>query len=201
MLSNRLCNPTGDDIEFQWHCGIMITIPSDATVEVTKEQMDDFIPNTPGAEEVQLSLQYKGLFLLDGDRDYDVQALESLKAAYAAKNNQFRESVSSLRRSRSAAGITDDDESFKENLRQLGLDALEKRVEDLQERVSYFDTVCRSKAADRSRSGQLDPLKTLYLHEGPPREFPSEAAKAFFKQKNPDLVSGDPADGLDEDGS
>ncbi len=193
-LSTKLCNPTPIDVEIKWHKGIIIEIKSDSNVDLDVEQMDDFRPGKPGSEEVIGMMTYHGIFLYDPDLDYDSQALQSLKSCYNAKNAQLRESLSSLRRQRAAEGVTEDAESFEEIKAQMGLNGLETKVGDLKRRVKYYEGIVSEKGDQKSRTGQLDPEKTLFLSDGAPREFPSKAAKNLFKLEYPDQVVGDPAE-------
>jgi len=193
-LSNRLCNPTPEAIKINWHKGVVIRVAPGSHTDLTVEQMDDFRPGKPGSEEVQTLMRYHGVFLLDSDKDYDVQALASLNDARKSKESQYKESMASIRRERAAQGVNEDDATFAEVTRQLGLDKLKNRVDKLQEWIKYYGKVVESKKATLSQTSQLDPEKTLFLTDGPPREFPSVAAKALFKLEYPELVSGDPAE-------
>jgi hypothetical protein len=193
-LSNRLCNPTSEAVEIKWHRGIVITIQPDSFVDLAVEQMDDFRPGKPGSEEVQMLMDGYGIFLMDSDVDYDTQALNALERCHRSNNGMYRERINDLKRSRSAAGIKEDDETFEENLRQMGLVSLKKKVDALDNRVKFYKKVVSEKKETKSRSGQLDPERTLFLTEGPPKEFPSKASKALFKLEHPELVRGDPAE-------
>lgn len=201
-LSNRLCNATGEPAEIPWHAGIVIIVPPDAHVDLTVEQMDDFRGGKAGSEEVSNTMRHKGVFLYDSDRDYDMQALDTLRELYTAKNNQVRESVQTLRRERAAQGVTETEESFEEIMRAQGLAQLQDRVEKIKQRIKFFEGIVEGKEEKLATTNQLDPERTLFLKEGPPREFPSKASKALFKIEHPEMVAGDPADTEgEEDGS
>jgi hypothetical protein len=193
-LSNVLYNPTPETVEINWHRGVKIKLAPDEHVEISTEQMDDFRPGKPGSEEVQTLMHYKGVFLFDPERDYDVQALEALQESHRAKNAQYRDSVGSLRRERAAQGIAEDEAAFEEILNQMGLNALKAKIDAIKSRIDFYKEVVGEKKDRKSRTHQFDPEKTLFLVEGPPREFPSKAAKQLFKRENPELVSGDPAE-------
>ncbi len=192
-LSNRLFNPTPFDESIPWHKGIVIKIKSGQSVDLEVDQMDDFRPGKPGSEEALNLLVGKGLFLRDTDVDYDIQALDALQQCHKAKNDQFKERVRSYRSDRAAAGIKEDIEVEEENLRTLGLAQLEERIKKIAEHVTFYKKIVEAKKEEVSRTGQMNPELTLFMVDGPPREFPSKAAKALFKQEKAELVAGDPA--------
>ena len=192
-LSNRLYNPTPYNESIPWHKGIVIKIKSGQFVDLEVDQMDDFRPGKPGSEEAQNLLTHKGLFLRDTDIDYDIQALSALKDCHRAKNDQLKERIRSYRSDRAAAGIKEEPETEEENLRTLGLAQFENRIKKISEHVKFFEKIVDAKKEEISRTGQMNPELTLFMVDGPPREFPSRAAKALFKQDKPELVAGDPA--------
>jgi len=192
-LSNRLFNPTPYDESIPWHKGIVIKIKSGQFFDLEVDQMDDFRPGKPGSEEVQNLLVGKGLFLRDTDVDYDIQALEALQKCHRSQNSMLKERVQSYRRGRAEIGITEDKENEEENFRTLGLSQLEERINKIAEHVKFYKKIVEAKKEEVSRTGQMNPELTLFMVDGPPREFPSKAAKALFKQEKPELVAGDPA--------
>lgn len=192
-LSSRLYNPTPFDESIPWHKGIIIKIKSGQFADLEPDQYNDFRPGQPGSEENQNLLIHKGLFLQDTDIDYDIQALETLQRCHKAQNDQFKERVRSYRSDRAAAGIKEEIEVEEENLRTLGLAQLEERIKKIAEHVQFYKKIVEAKKEEVSRTGQMNPELTLFMVDGPPREFPSKAAKALFKQEKPELVAGDPA--------
>lgn len=189
MLTDRLCNATGKDVKFNWHRGINIIIPADSSIQLTVEQMDDFRSGKPGSEEVLKQLQYHGLFLLDGDKSYESQALEILNSCLREKKGQLDAFVNRLRDSRIAAGSPVDEAALNEAKTQAGYNIIEKDIESIRKRISILEGV----VAEQSTKGQvkktLDPKRTCFLTQ-PPREFPSETAlELFLSDQEPDFVA------------
>lgn len=177
MLTNKLCNPTHKDVKFPWDKGVNIRVASDSQTDLTLEQMDDFRPGKPGSEEVREQMEVFGLFLLDGDRNYDEQALSALKNCFKAREGQLRAFVERLRDSRIATGSPVTEEALNEAKRRGGYDVVEEDLDKIQKRIRLLEGVV-SKGTERIKE-ELDPKKTCFATK-PPREFPSETALEMF---------------------
>lgn len=183
-FSARLCNPTPWKVELNYDRGVVIVIPEFGSAELTMQQMDDFRPGKAGSAEVRQMLDYHGLFLLDTDRSYDVQALEVLKRTYTAKKAQYDAAVQRLTDRRAAAGVAPNPDALEEVLRQMGYVGLREQIKGVKEGIAKFEEVV--KAQDPTTGPKYDPARTVMVLN-PPREFPSVAAMEFFLEKNPEI--------------
>jgi hypothetical protein len=174
-----LVNATGFPIKLHYDRGVYIRLEPDGVKELTMEQMDDFRPGKPGSEEVRLQLNYHGLFLMDGDRSYDEQALEAVSASLKEKQQRFEGFVGRMRDSRIAAGSPVDEATMAELVERSGYSALEREIEGLKGREKFLRAAVTEAGPQRRQRTSLDPKKTCYVTE-PPREFPSETALAMF---------------------
>lgn len=189
MLTNKLINATGFDVRMHYDKGVYIKVPGDGQLDLTMEQMDDFRPGKPGSEEVRLQLNYHGLFLMDGDRSYDEQALEACTASLREKRSQFEGFVSRVRDNRIAQGSPVDDTTMAELIDRAGYGKLEKEVEALKNRVAFLREAVAESGPGRRQRSQLDPERTCYVCE-PPREFPSKTAlNLFLSEQNDEFRS------------
>lgn len=185
-FSARLCNPTPWKVELNYDRGVVIVVPEFGSAELTMQQMDDFRPGKAGSAEVRQMLDYHGLFLLDTDRSYDVQALEVLKRTYVAKKAQYDAAVQRLTDRRAAAGIRPDEDALEEVLKQMGYGeaGLRGQIKEIKEGIAKFEAVV--KAQDPTSGPKYDPARTVMVLN-PPREFPSVAAMEFFLDRNPEI--------------
>jgi len=150
--------------------------------------MDDFRPGKPGSEEVREQMEPYGLFLLDGNRGYDEQALNALQACLKKKEGQFRDFVDRLRDSRITAGSPITPEAMEEAKRRGGYDKFEKDIEVIRERVGIIKSVLAEEGIIGRVKEPLDPKRTCFASQ-PPRPFPSEVAlRLFLSNQKPDFV-------------
>lgn len=184
-LTSKLCNPTPFDVDLPYDRGVSIKIPSFGVTELSMRQLDDLRPGKPGSPEVRKVLDYHGLFLLDPDRPYNNQALESINRSRKAKEDQYNAVVKNLRSSRAATGVAHDDTAFDETLIQLGYAELGRKISILKDAVKKFEKAVGDAKETTSRA-QLDPKRTVFTME-PPREFPSVAAMEFFLDQNAEI--------------
>jgi len=189
MLSNILCNATGKTVKINWDKGVNIIIGADNRAELTSEQMNDFRPGQPGSEEVAALLAYNGVFLLDGDKSYEEQALTALRGCYRAKKAQYDAAVQKMRDNRLGAGLTVTDEVMEEAKRMTGYVTFEADVKSIKRRVDTLSKIVEAEGVEGKVKGMLDPRKTCFVTQ-PPREFPSEVALELFLLDQPaDFVS------------
>jgi len=119
-----------------------------------------------------------GLFLRDGDRTYESQALEALNKCHKAKKTHYEEATNNLRRSRASAGIVDNPEALEETFRQLGLIALRDQVEGLSFRIKQFEKAVAEQKSTK-QADTMDPDRTL-LFVDPPKVFETKFALQVF---------------------
>ena len=178
MLTNRLCNPTKSEVDWNWHGGIHIKIKPDSHFDLSNAQLIDFQPGNPGSEAIQQLMNEYGIFLRDTDRTYEAQALECLRNCHKAKKTHYEEATNNLRRSRASAGIVDNPEALEETFRQLGLVALRDQVDGLAFRIKQFEKAVAEQKSTK-QSDQIDPDRTL-LFVDPPKVFETKFALSVF---------------------
>jgi len=184
-FSARLCNPTPFDIKLPWDRGVKIMIDAFGSAELTMQQMDDFRPGKPGSADVQSTLDYYGLFLLDSDRAYDNQAVEALRRSRDAKKSQYTAAVRNITDRRAAAGVAPNEDALAETIDQMGYKELDRKVQILSAAVKEFEKAIGD-TPEKSTRTQMDPKRTVFVMD-PPREFPSVAAMEFFLRENDDV--------------
>jgi hypothetical protein len=186
MLTDTLINPTPFDVKIDYTAGVTIRIPGDGRYKLDMEQLDDYRTGKPGSEQTTKDLQYHGLFILDGDRSYDSQAIEALKASYKAKNYQLDEFTKTLRKNRVSMGAAVDDTSMEEALNLAGYGRIIGELEMLKNRIDVLQEVVDADGSGGAITSRLDPKRTCFITK-PPKEFPSETALKIFLSENPDI--------------
>lgn len=191
-ISNKLCNPTKTDVEIPYEKGVVIHVPADGSTTLTVQQMDDYRPDKPGAEEARRILDESGVFLEDPELDYDRQALKAIKNAIRAGERRFQEARDRLVEMHVAAGIEANTEApvFKEKLRKMGLLRLQERIEELKKREELYRQALGGDIDDSNFQPavpKLDPERTCYAID-PPREFASKTALNIFLSEHPDIA-------------
>lgn len=177
-FTNRLCNPTPYKAKLNFHAGITITIDPDGHKDLPADQARDFQKGQPGSESVQELLAAEGLFMLDLDRSYEVQALEALDKASRGLLSRYSDMVNRMRRDRAAQGISDNQEAFDEVLAQTGYAALKERADALQGRAKFLRSALDKNKAETPVQ-KIDPDRTIPF-TNPPRVFPSPLALQMF---------------------
>lgn len=187
-LTNKLINPTPFKVVLPYEKGIELKIPADGELDLTIEQMDDYRPGKPGSEEVRKMLNYHGLFLMDGDRSYDAQALKALQTSLDEKKRVIKDFTERLQTSRNSQGRAIDKETLEEvtNSAGYGAGGLGDHLPALQKRISMLKKVVQSDPAGGKIKETLDPSRTCFVTK-PPRMFPSKVALAIFLEENPDV--------------
>ena len=188
-ITDKLHNPTPFDVKIKYDRGIVIQIPADGQVTLSYAQTDDFRPGKPGSEEVKKTLNHLGLFLLDSDRSWDVQALDALKASIQAKSNQLKEFVNRTRNNRASAGTPLTDEALEEILVVSGNGTLRDEIEKLKNRVKLISETVSSDTSARVKN-PIDPDRTCFGTQ-PPREFPTKLALKVFLSENAEIAAKD----------
>lgn len=187
MLTSKLINPTPFQVELNWDKGIVIQIPPDSEVELTMQQMDDFRPGKPGTEEVKHLLDYYGLFLLDGDRSWEEQAVGSLEVSLKTKQSQLDGFINRIRDARIAQGSPVDDETLAALAARAGYDTLQNQCTTLKKRVDYLRSLLSEVGSKGKVKHTLDPKRTCFLLK-PPKQFASEVAlKLFLMDQTPEF--------------
>lgn len=185
IRTNKLCNPTHKDVKFPYDRGVNLKIPADSFIELTMEQEKDFANNLPGSEEARQILDYHGLFMLDGDRSYEEQALESLRKTVREKKAQLDNFVDRIRAQGTATGATVSDENLEDKKYKAGYKTFEEDLKVLEARVKYLSGVLTQSGFKGKVKAQLDPRRTCFATK-PPREFPSEVALEMFLVGKPE---------------
>lgn len=184
-ITSRLCNPTSWTIKFPWEPGRPIIVDPDGFKELTHEQLLDFRPGQPGSEEIRKQTDFLGLFLLDSDRSYDVQALAACKRSAEIKEEEYKTRMQNLRNMRTAAGMRPDDDTMTELERMSGLNKIRAEAEALRNRAKIFAEAVLS---EESRSKEAIDYTRVCLATNPPREFASPTALTIFLSENPDVA-------------
>jgi len=185
-LSNKLINPTPFPVEYKYEKGVVLKIPADGELELTVSQLDDFIPNKPGSEEVRKILGFHGLFLQDVDKSYDSQALAALKECVKIRKGQYREFVDRLRKAYIEQGKPADDETVEEQAALTGYKKFNDDIGVLENRIKALTTVVDKDKTKGRLKEDLDPERTTFVTT-PPRQFPSKTALKMFLDENPSL--------------
>lgn len=185
-LTSKLSNPTPYDVAIEWEPGVFIKIPADSTVSISYEQMKDFSPGQPGSEEVRKLLDSEGVFLIDGDRSWEVQALETLKKASRIKKEEFRTRTQNWRNTQMSGGTKVDDNMMEEFSRRSGLYKFQQQAELMDKRISLLEEAVGN--SDGRMKKKLDPSVTCFGTDVP-REFPTPLAlKMFLSSASEDVV-------------
>jgi len=187
-LTNKLINPTPFDVKLPYEKGIELKIPADGELELTVGQMDDYRPGKPGSEEVRKMLSYHGIFLNDGDRSYDSQALEALEKSVNEKGRVIKDFLDRLQTNRTTNNRAVDKETLDQIAESAGYGerGLAGNVKALEKRVAMLRKVVQADNAKGRVKEALDPDRTCYVTQ-PPRQFPSKIALAIFLEENPDI--------------
>ena len=172
-IQSKLCNPTPFNVSLPYERGIKLKIPADGVLELTMRQLDDYISGKPGSEEVRKTLDFYGLFLRDPDLSFDLQALQALQASYDAKKYMKDQFIRSAQKSRTQAGIVQDEETMTDllNSHGYGPNNLGGEIDALAERIKFLKE--RTDQTKRRVIDQLDPDLTCFGTQ-PPRPFESK---------------------------
>lgn len=185
MLTDQLVNPTPFEVKIPYTAAVSIIIPPDGETKLNMQQMDDFRKGKPGSEETQKILKEAGCFLLDGDRGYDVQALEALIECVKTKKQQYRDFIDRFRQARATAGQNVTDELVEENLQRAGYGRISDQIEVLEKRIEMLRNEVKEADPEHVQP-KLDPKRTCFVLE-PPRQFASPTALKMFLAENPEI--------------
>ena len=195
--TNKLLNPTPWKVKIPYDKGQYITVPADGEYEFTTvDQQKDFEPTQPGAEEIRKMLDYFGVFVLNPDLSYDLQALKSLEASYKSKKFTRDEFVQRLRDNRISSGRSIDDGTLEEAIEtagygtkineRTGIPGIQGQLDIIQSRIKFLKKAVESDPTRGYMKEKLDPEKTCFV-TSPPRQFPSKTALAMFLEENPTI--------------
>ena len=185
--SNKLYNPTPFDREIDYDRGVVIKVPAEGSVSLTVEQMSDFQEGRAGSEEALQKLTSQGLFLLNTDREYDVQAFEAINQCIKYLEMRYNEAVNTLQTMHVAANMDANPESnaFKNKLKVMGLTRLQSEIVILRKRAGlYSDAI--GPQTEATPVPKFDPERTCFV-TNPPREFPTKLALKIFLEENPEI--------------
>ncbi len=185
-LTTKLVNPTPWPVKYPYERGIYINIPADGEVELSIGQMDDFRSGKPGSEEVRKNMQFEGIFLLDADLSYDVQAHDAVKSCIRSKTQRYKEFVERTKNSRLAAQASIDDSTKEELIVSSGYGKMREQIATLEKREK---TLAKAMASDRTAGkirDTLDPERTCFILQ-PPRQFASKLALKMFLDENSEI--------------
>lgn len=186
-VTDKLVNATPFDVNIPYDRGVSLKVPSDGQIQLTYDQLQDFRPGTEGYEEIRNLLESNGLFILDPDKSYDVQALDCLRACLRHKETQYTAFVDSVQNARLSQNKSIDEDSMQKIVDQAGYgkqapNGVQWQIDKLQGRIRILEETGEKQAA---RAG-FDPKRTCFGTQ-PPREFPSETALKMFLEENPEL--------------
>jgi len=192
---NKLINPTPWTAKIPYDKGLSIVVPGDGEYEFTSVDMQrDFEPGQPGSEEVRKMLDNAGLFILNPDLSYDLQALKSLDASHKSKKMYRDEFIQRLRDNRIASGRSIDDGTLEEAIEsagygvkvntRTGIPGIQGQLDALQARMKFLKKAVESDPTRGYVKERLDPERTCFA-TSPPRQFPSKTALAMFLDENP----------------
>ena len=185
-ISNRLCNATPFDVEIPCTAGIRISIKPDQSTELSLVQMEDYAPGRPGSAENLRSLLSYGCFMLDSDRSYDAQVLETLTGTISMMNQQLTEFVNELKKQQLSNGTKLDDETLQAMKESAGYGRFEERLNILRNRVKMYKKVLGGESVENTNRS-FDPERTCFA-SNPPREFPSKLSLAIYLAENPEIA-------------
>lgn|SRR3990167_1410250 len=177
-FTNRLCNPKPYTSRWRWDKGVVLVIEADSYVDLTAEQARDFHKGQPGSESVQDLMRQEGLFILDLDRPYDVQALECLDQCAAWMKRRYNDMENRLRQDRASQGISENPAAFAEIIRQTGYAKFNERAETVIERARFIRSELE-KSAEKTVTQKIDPDRTIPF-TNPMKVFPSPLALQMF---------------------
>lgn len=192
---NKLVNPTPWKVRIPYARSTYITIEPDGEFELPNADMQrDFEPGQPGAEEVRHLLESYGVFLLNPDLSYDLQALRALEASYRSKKQVFDDFVQNVRQKAVASGQSINEETLEEAIEQsgygnrvnarTGLPGLRGQLEAIQKRIKFLRKAVESDPTRGYTRENFDPEKTCFVTD-PPRQFASKTALQMFLEENP----------------
>jgi len=192
---NKLINPTPWTAKIPYDRGMHIVVPADGEYEFSSaDQQRDFEPGQPGSEEVRKMLDHAGLFILNPDLSYDLQALKALEASHKSKKSFRDEFVQRLRDNRIASGRAIDDGTLEEAIESAGyghkanpkngVPGIQGQLEALTGRMKFLKSAVEKDPSRGYVKDRLDPERTCFI-TSPPRQFPSKTALAMFLEENP----------------
>lgn len=185
-ITYELVNPTGETVRIPYERGISIVIDPDDSVELTVGQYEDYMPGKPGSEEVRKILDAAGVFLMDTDRSYDVQALEAIEKAIRVKQDQLNNFVTTIRNNRISSGSPIDDNALEEMLKLSGYAKMREDIEGLKRRATKLGDKVKADPERGNLKQSLDPKRTCFVLD-PPKQFPSETALELFLEDHPEI--------------
>jgi len=169
-------NPTPFKVEFSWDKGVVLEVPADGDLELTMQQMDDFRPGKPGTEEVKQQMDYYGIFLLDGDRSWEEQAVKAIEISLKVKKESVDAFIANQRKN-SPGPIAP--EVLEEMIDRSGYKKIQAECESLKRRVDALRKVLDKTGTKGKVKETLDPKRTCFVLN-PPKQFVSETALALF---------------------
>jgi len=185
--SNRLCNATPFELEWNFHAGQEIVLAPDGYVELEDPIMCEQIrPGAPGAEPVRMEMEEMGIFVRDPSLPYEVQVMEALERCIKLKKRRYEEAEASTRRRISTQGAYTE-ESLRSMLEQDGFERLRQDAEKLENRLKQYKKLVDPNIAKRAKRQQYDPERTIFVMD-PPREFESKIAMQVFLNENPEIA-------------
>ncbi len=187
-LITKLVNPTPFDVEIPYEKGISIMIPADGEVDLSMQQLYDFLPGKPGSEETRKLLNFEGVFLSDSDLSYDFQALQTLKSCVRERMDRINTFVDRTKNSRLAGGAAVDEASMKEVKESSGYARMEENANKLVARIKILEKIVNADENKGTVRQNLDPERTCFAMN-PPRQFPSKTALAMYLSENPETAA------------
>jgi hypothetical protein len=194
---NKLVNPTPWKVKIPYDRGTFLVIEADGEYEFANADMQrDFEPGQPGSEEIRKLIDSNGVFLLNPDLSYDLQALRALQATYKYKKSLRDEMIQRLRDGRIATGRAIDDGTLEEavesagygvklNIR-TGIPGVQGQLDAIQKRIKFLEKAVETDPTRGYVKEQLDPTRTCFV-TNPPRQFSSKTGLLMFLEENPTI--------------
>jgi hypothetical protein len=189
--ASKLMNPTPFDVEINYEKGVNLNIPAFGSVDLTLQQLDDYRPDKPGSETVAEITEPFGLFLLDTDRPYEHQALDSLRVCRRRKDDLYRVATQGHRDRAARQNLTITEETFKHIEDLMGMTMIKEQIAKLDKLIKKYEEVVKGTTESRKRR-QFDPSRTIFALN-PPKEFDSVITRQFFLDENPAIAEKEAA--------
>jgi hypothetical protein len=166
-----------------------LVVLADDTLELTAEQVDDFRPGKPGSEEVKRLLNAFGCFLVDNDKNYDVQCLTALEAFVKEKNQQYQEFYAALVNSRINAGVKElGEDDLAPQVKRAGHDVTLDKIKAATKRIERLKNALTSSGELGHRTAPKYDMERTCFGVNPPKEFRTKLALEIFLEENPEVA-------------
>lgn len=184
--STRLCNSTPFPVRWSPSPGFNVNLEPDGTMDMSVEMADAFNPNKANHPSIRELMDSYGIFVYDPDREYDVQALTSLKAYVKLLDDMYKDAKLSQEKERAKMGHSNDEDKVNEILDRLGYDQIREKIAKCKKRIEALSKVT---VAEDYKPGvkTYDPTRTIFVLPTP-KEFQSPNMMKLFLDENPEIA-------------